>query len=109
MTRAEKIEALALDLEAAWSGIQSKPTDRPNKHWLRAATVAQDRIDAAGVVWTPMTERAPEGVRDYLVTYGLAGWRAVTQAHYLGSVCLDGAPLGYTIFAWAPLPEPWRG
>lgn len=44
MTREQKIEALALDMEAAWSGLPRQ--DWASPAWLRAATLAQDRIDA---------------------------------------------------------------
>lgn len=107
MTRAEKIEALALDLEAAWSGIQSKPTDRPNKHWLRAATLAQDRIDAAGVVWTRVKDGLPTLPGDYLVTrvWSPAGHVIVSQTLFQPPCAWEC----YGVLAWAPLPEPWRG
>ena len=62
MTRDEKIVALALDLEAAWSGVGTTPTDRPSTHWLRAATLAQDRIDAGRVEVTDAMVNEASGV-----------------------------------------------
>ena len=97
MTRDEKIEALARDMYDAG--------------WLVCATLAQDRIDAAGTNWTRVEDGLPEPDRIVQLTVLCEdGEREIRHTRYRGRD--DGwRDVGTYVrpLAWAPLPEPWRG
>ena len=52
--------------------------------------------------WIPVTERLPERNGYYLVTgrQGAVNKRLYQDGYWYGN---------WTVFAWMPLPEPWRG
>ena len=64
MTRAEKIEALAMEIEAVWH--TGNPPARPSISSRAAATIAQDRIDAAGRLLDWCLPRLPMAYRPTL-------------------------------------------
>ena len=111
---AVKIEALAEDLFNA--GHAHFPYDNPDwgeiepsdhAMWVRFATTAQDRIDAAATNWTRVEDGLPTLPGDYLVT---RVWSP--DGHVIVSQTLFHPPCAwecYGVLAWAPLPEPWRG
>ena len=113
MTRDEKIEDLAEEMYAAMSF--SEPWDMVEdwgqKGFIRAATVAQDRIDAAGVVWTRVEDGLPKPDRKVQLTVQYEdGARAVRVTCYRSrDEGWDGVGTYVRPLAWAPLPEPWRG
>ena len=104
MTRDEKIEALAMEIEAVWH--TGNPPARPSISSRTAATIAQDRIDAAATNWTRVEDGLPTVSNHYLVTRRWAeGQTMVCETFFQ----LPGAWELSNILAWAPLPEPWRG
>lgn len=60
--------------------------------------------------WIPVTERLPEEFGEYLVTKKTIGWNCEEyNSNDIAYFDNEGFHKADKVFAWMPLPEPWKG